>query len=39
MFSERNFVTTWFMYSLIAAEIGGFALIFGGFLYTQFFEK
>lgn len=36
MFSERNFVTTWFMYGLIAGEIGGFALIFGGFVYTQF---
>ncbi len=37
MFSERNFVTTWFMYGLIAGEIGGFALIFAGFVYTQFF--
>jgi hypothetical protein len=37
MFAERNFETTWIMYSLIAAEIGGFALIFGGFLYTVFF--
>ena len=35
-FSERNFITTWFMYSLIAAEIGGVALIIGGFIYTQF---
>ena len=35
-FSERNFITTWFMYSLIAGEIGGFALILGGFVYTQF---
>ena len=35
-FSERNFITTWFMYSLIAAEIGGVALIVGGFIYTQF---
>ena len=35
MFAERNFGTTWFMYSLIAAEIGGFALILGGFIYTQ----
>ncbi len=39
MFSERNFVTTWFMYGLIAGEIGGFALILGGFVYTQFFAK
>lgn len=37
MFGERNFVTTYFMYSLIAGEIGGFALVFGGFIYTQFF--
>lgn len=36
MFRERNFVTTWFMYGLIAGEIGGFALILGGFIYTQF---
>ncbi|MDH3491929.1 MAG: hypothetical protein OEM82_00115 [Acidobacteriota bacterium] len=36
IFSERNFATTWFMYTLIAAEIGGFALILGGFIYTQF---
>lgn len=37
IFSERNFITTWFMYGLIAAEIGGFALVLGGFIYTQFF--
>ena len=37
MFAERNFVTTWFMYGLIAGEIGGFLLILGGFIYTQFF--
>lgn len=36
MFRQRNFITTWFMYGLIAGEIGGFALIFGGFIYTQF---
>jgi hypothetical protein len=36
MFAERNFVTTWFMYGLIAGEIGGFLLILGGFIYTQF---
>jgi hypothetical protein len=35
-FSERNFITTWFMYSLIAGEIGGVCLIVGGFVYTQF---
>lgn len=37
MFAERNFVTTWFMYGLIAGEIGGLLLILGGFVYTQFF--
>ncbi len=37
LFSERNFITTWFMYGLITGEIGGFALILGGFIYTQFF--
>ena len=36
IFSERNFVTTWFMYGLIAAEIGGLILILGGFVFTQF---
>lgn len=36
MFEQRNFVTVWFMYALIAGEIGGFLLILGGFLYTQF---
>lgn len=39
MFRQRNFITTWFMYGLIAGEIGGFALIFGGFIYSQFFVK
>jgi hypothetical protein len=38
IFAERNFVTTWFMYSLIAGEIGGFLLILGGFIYTQFIK-
>lgn len=36
IFSQRNFVTTWFMYGLIAAEIGGLVLILGGFVFTQF---
>jgi hypothetical protein len=36
MFEKKNFGTTWFMYSLIAGEIGGFAFVFGGFIYTQF---
>lgn len=34
-FSERNFITTWFMYGLIAGEIGGVALILWGFIQTQ----
>ncbi len=38
MFSERTFVTTTFMYVLIAGEIGSFLLILGGFVYTQFFN-
>ena len=39
IFVARNFVTTWFMYGLIAGEIGGFAIILGGFIYTQFFTN
>ena len=39
MFSERNFITSWFMYGLIVSEIGGFALILGGFIYSQFFTN
>ncbi len=38
IFAERNFITTWFMYSLIAGEIAGFALVLGGFFYTQFLK-
>jgi hypothetical protein len=34
-FASRNFITTWGMYLLIAGEVGGVALILGGFLYTQ----
>ena len=37
MFTGRNFITTWFMYGLIAGEIGGLLFIIGGFIYTQFF--
>lgn len=37
IFSERNFITTWFMYGLIAGEIGGMTLVLGGYFYTQFF--
>lgn len=36
LFSERNFTTTWFMYALIGAEIGGFIIIFIGFLTKIF---
>jgi hypothetical protein len=38
-FNERNFITTWFMYSLIAGEIGGVFLIVLGFVMTQFFTN
>ena len=38
LFAERNFITTWFMYGLIAAEIGGLILILYGFVATQFFR-
>lgn len=38
MFSERNFITTYFMYSLIVGEIGGLILILIGFIYTQFIQ-
>lgn len=38
LFAERNFVTTWFMYGLIAAEVGGLVLILYGFIDTQFFR-
>ncbi len=39
IFKERNFTTTWYMYLLIVAEIGGFAVILWGFLSTQFFAQ
>ena len=39
IFREKNFLTTWFMYGLIAGEIGGFLMIFGGFIYSQFLVK
>jgi hypothetical protein len=35
-FRERNFGTTWGMWLLILAEVGGLGAILGGFLYTQF---
>jgi hypothetical protein len=39
LFRERNFTTTWFMYALIAGEIGGFALILWGFVSTQLLRQ
>ena len=36
LFGERNFTTTWFMYLLIAGEIGGLSVILWGFITTQF---
>jgi hypothetical protein len=35
IFKERNFTTTWFMYMLIAAEIGGLSVILWGFIQTE----
>ena len=35
IFRRRNFITTWYMYALIAGEIGGFLIILWGFLSTQ----
>lgn len=35
-FKERNFGTTFGTWMLIAAEIGGFLLLFGGFLRSTF---
>jgi hypothetical protein len=35
IFAERNFTTTWFMYALIAGEVGGVAVILWGFIKTQ----
>jgi hypothetical protein len=37
IFAERNLTTTWFMYTLIAAEVGGLGVILWGFLSTQIF--
>lgn len=39
MFAERNFTTTWYMYLLIAGEIGGLSVILWGFLSAQFFPR
>ena len=35
IFAERSFTTTWFMYALIAGEIGGTAVVLWGFVETQ----
>ena len=37
VFQKRNFITTWYMYALIAGEIGGFGVILWGFVSTQIF--
>ena len=37
LFRERTFSTTWYMYLLIPAHIGGLAVIIWGFVSTQFF--
>jgi hypothetical protein len=39
LFAERNFVTTWFMYALIAGEIGGMIVVLWGFLSTQLLKR
>ena len=36
LFRERNFSTTWYVYMLTVAEIGGLAVIIWGFISTQF---
>jgi len=35
LFRERNFTTTWYMYLLIAGEVGGLSIILWGFIQTQ----
>jgi hypothetical protein len=35
IFAERNFTTTWFMYALIAGEVGGMIVVLWGFVSTQ----
>ena len=35
LFRERNFTTTWYMYLLIAGEVGGLVVILWGFVSTQ----
>ena len=35
VFERRNFITTWYMYALIAGEVGGFSVILWGFISSQ----
>lgn len=35
IFNHRSFTTTWYMYLLIAGEIGGLSIIVWGFVETQ----
>jgi len=35
LFRERNFTTTWYMYLLIAGEVGGLLIILWGCIQTQ----
>lgn len=35
LFRERTFTTTWYMYLLIAGEVGGLSVIIWGFCETQ----
>ncbi len=39
IFRDRNFTTTWYMYTLIAAEVGGLAVILWGFISTQLLSR
>ncbi|MEP6911425.1 MAG: hypothetical protein ABI923_01650 [bacterium] len=39
IFQKRVFITTWYMYALIAGEIGGFSVILWGFISTQILKQ
>ena len=39
MFRRRNFITTWYMYLLIAGEIGGLSIIVWGFISSEFLSR
>jgi hypothetical protein len=39
MFRERNFITTWFMYLLIAGELGGMTVVLWGFITSQWLAR